>query len=293
MLTSDIHQLHGPFRRIVSLVPSLTESLFDLGFGQRVVGVTDYCLHPAPALAALPRLGGPKNPDLNAIQQLRPDLILANREENARPALEKLAALGLQIWLTFPRSVAETLDMLRDLATLLRSPQALQQVALLERSVEWARLAAADRPRQRYFCPIWQDALADGTPWWMTFNRHTYMDDLLGLLGGENVFAERERRYPLAADLGRAAAVAAPQRDTRYPRLTREEILAAQPEVILLPSEPYAYTAADRDALRHTFAETPAARAGRIHLVDGTLLTWHGTRLGKALQALDVFSSPL
>lgn len=292
MITRNIQELPPQPSRVVSLVPSLTESLFDLGLGEHVVGVTDYCIHPAAAVTALPRVGGTKNPDVAAILALRPDLVIANQEENSRPALEKIAAAGVPVWLTFPQSIVQTLAVLRDLAGLFRSDRAFQQIDLLERSLEWARAAAASLPLVRYFCPIWQDVSADGIPWWMTFNNQTYMADLLALLGGENAFASRERRYPLAADLGQAPAEDAPGRDTRYPRVTLDEILAAAPEVILLPSEPYAYSPADLDALRHTFADTPAAQTGRIHLVDGTLLTWHGTRLARALRELDHLFHP-
>ncbi len=289
MISNDVRAFHGPLRRLVSLVPSITESLFDLGFGDRVVGITDYCLHPADQLNGLPRVGGPKNPNLHAILALQPDLILANREENTPAALEKLAASGLHIWLTFPRSVAETLSMLRDMALLFRSARAMQQIAQLERSLEWARAAARNRPAVRYFCPIWQGERED-EPWWMTFNSQTYMSDLLSLLGGENVFATRQRRYPLAADLGLAPPQPAPGRDRRYPRVTRAEILAAAPEVILLPDEPYPYNETHLTGLRQQLAATPAVQDGRLLLIDGSLLTWQGTRLAKALQLLDPFT---
>ena len=94
---------HAP-RRVVSLVPSLTESLFELGVGDTVVGVTDYCIHPAERLAGLPRLGGPKNPDIAAIAALQPDLVLANWEENTRQAVEALER-GVPVWVTLPLSV--------------------------------------------------------------------------------------------------------------------------------------------------------------------------------------------
>ncbi len=279
-----IHFRQAP-RRVVSLVPSLTESLCDLGFGAALVGVTDYCVHPAEALRDLPRVGGTKNPRVDDILALRPDLVIANQEENPPAVVEALEAAGVPVWVTFPRSVREALDVLWALVKLFRRPEAGRRLEILERSLDWAR-AAAPFPPRRLFCPIWFERTADGTPWWMTFNRHTYAHDLLETLGGRNVFAERERRYPLEADLGRAEPQDAGERDTRYPRVTADEIRAADPEVILLPDEPFAFDEEHRAFLMHTLADVTAVRRAQVHLVDGSLVTWHGTRLGRAIQVL-------
>lgn len=283
----DLPELPRPPRRVVSLVPSLTESLFDLGLGECVVGVTDYCVFP-PAAQERPRVGGTKNPDVERILALQPDLVLANREENPRAVVEALQARGVPVWVTFPRSVDEALAVLWGLVRLFRSQAAGLRVEMLQRAVEVQRMAVPE-PRRRVFCPIWFDRLSDGTPWWMTFNAQTYLHDVLALMGGANVFAQRERRYPLAADLGRAEPQDPQGRDTRYPRVTVEEVLAAEPEVILLPSEPYPFAEAHRAEVMDLLAGTPAVRHERVYLVEGSLLTWHGTRLGKALQVLPGF----
>jgi len=120
----------------------------------------------------------------------------------------------------------------------------------------------------------------------MTFNRDTYMHDLLELLGGENIFEDRERLYPLEEDLGLADPQDAPGRDRRYPRVTLAEISAAQPEVILLPSEPYRFGSGDQAEANEMFPGVEVKR------VDGSLLTWHGTRLGRALQELEGLFDP-
>ncbi len=283
--------LPAPPRRVVSLVPSLTESLFDLGLGGCLVGVTDYCIYPVEGVRGLPRLGGTKNPDLAEIVDSRPDLLLANQEENTPAAIHALREAGIPVWLTFPQTVADTLEMLREMAVGFQSPAALASVRALEQAVDWARAAIEPREKVRYFCPIWQDTSASPPGWWMTFNDATYCADVLALFGGENIFAGRQRRYPLAADLGRAEAEPAGERDTRYPRVTREEVLAAGPQCILLPSEPFAYTAEHCKALLEIFEGTPAAQAGRVQCMDGTLITWCGTRLAKAIQQLpDILS---
>jgi ABC-type Fe3+-hydroxamate transport system substrate-binding protein len=279
-------EFSGTTRRVVSLVPSLTESMFDLGLGERVIGITDYCIFPADGVAALPRLGGTKNPDANAIIALRPDLVLANQEENTPATIHALREAGIPVWLTFPKTVADTVRMLADLAAGFRSELALQKVQALERAVEWARASALERDGQRYFCPVWQDQSQDPPQWWMTFDQSTYCSDVLKLFGMENVFARRARRYPLSADLGQARTEPANGRDTRYPRVPLSEIVAAQPQAILLPSEPFAYGEEHRRAGYATFVETPAAQRGRIYLLDGTLITWCGTRLARALEQL-------
>jgi ABC-type Fe3+-hydroxamate transport system substrate-binding protein len=275
---------------VVSLVPSVTESLFDLGCGDRVVGRTDYCIYPAEGVRTVPAVGGTKNPRLSAIKAMLPDLIIANREENRRDDVEALQAEGFRVWVTFPCTVAETFDLLWALVRLFEVPLMGQAIDSMERVYEWASRAADESTLVKVFCPIWREPPAPEAPrWWMTFNASTYIHDLLRVCGGRNVFADRERRYPLEADLGSAPAEAADLgRDTRYPRVTLAEIVERAPEVILLPSEPYAFTAADAEALL-AHPEIPAVRGGHIHLVDGSLLTWPGTRVGRALAELPGF----
>jgi ABC-type Fe3+-hydroxamate transport system substrate-binding protein len=287
-----LHFSHPP-RRVVSLVPSLTESLFDLGFGSSVVGITDYCTRPAGALEGLPRLGGPKNPRLEQIQNLNPDLILLNREENPRPVVEALQASGLPCWVTFPRTVREALDILWTLAGVYQSPTAAARIETVERAVKWNVSSIEESETTRYFCPIWQDLDSEGTAWWMTFNRHTYASDVLRVLGGENIFADRHRRYPLAADLGKAGERDPGDADTRYPRVILEEIRLAEPEMILLPSEPFDFGEAHMEEICQLLEGTPAVKNSRVYLVDGSLITWHGTRLARAIQELPaLFASP-
>lgn len=274
--------------RVVSLVPSVTESLFDLGLGQCLVGVTDYCVHPAAQVAGLPKIGGTKKPDLQLIKAARPDLIIANQEENKKEDVEALRAEGFKVWLTFPCTVREAIDVLWAIVRLFRVPQMGQRLSVLETSYEWANGAAANMPPIKVFCPVWREpAATEGSlRWWMTINHETYLHDLLRVCGAENVFANRDRRYPLAADLGEAAArESAPERDTRYPRVTMAEVVERVPDIILLPSEPYPFTEADLAAF-DSVPDLPAVKNQRLHLVDGSLLTWHGTRLALALAEL-------
>ena len=271
-----------PPQRVVSLVPSLTESLFDLGFGSSLVGATDYCVEPADGVANLQRVGGTKNPRVEDILALKPDLVLANQEENSLQTIEALEAAGIRVWVSFPRSVHGAMDVLWVLVGIYRDKQAAIKLETIELSLGWLEQSATGQTGKRYFCPIWYEAKSSTEQWWMTFNQNTYCHDLLRLCGGENVFAWRERRYPLKADLGLAASVDSSGKDTRYPRVTTAEICAADPEIILLPSEPYSFTTVDRDILLEVFADTTAGRQKQVFLLDGSLITWHGTRLARS-----------
>jgi len=280
----NVPQLSHPPQRVVSLVPSVTESLFDLDLGGRLVGRTDYCIYPAGQVERVPALGGTKNPDVARIIELQPELVIANREENRRQDVEALQAAGIAVWVTHPRTVQDALNLLWDMMNLFDHPQMVARVRLIEYTFDWVQGLSAAREDDpiKVFVPIWLDPL-------MSFNADTYAHDLLRVCGGTNIFADRERLYPLAADLGQGEAW--PQgdprwqgRDVRYPRVAWEEVVARQPDVILLPSEPYAFSEADLPLFEQL--DVPAAHRGRIHRIDGSLLTWHGTRLAYAFEAL-------
>ncbi len=287
-LLDSLTDLNRIPERIVSLVPSVTESLFDLGLGGAVVGVSDYCTRPEGNLDGINRIGGPKTLDIAQIQALRPDLVIANREENDREAVLRLAE-QIPVWAPFPLTVRDVLRDLWALAYLGRSHQALIRMRLLETAVEMAEESGVEGSGVRYFCPIWEGQAA-GTPWWMTFNQDTFSSDLLRLLGGVNCFAQRQRRNPLAADLDLTLPTEEGGYDKRYPRVTKAEIIAAQPEIILVPDEPFAYSQHNVVEILTNLAGTPAVEQGRIVIFDGSLITWGGTRLGLALSELgDVF----
>jgi iron complex transport system substrate-binding protein len=283
----DAPDLTGAPQRVVSLVPSITESLFDLGVGDAVVGVSDYCSQPFERVRNLPRVGGINDPRVEDILALRPQLVIAGREENPRQAVEALRARCVPVWVVSPRSVQQTVAMLWELVGIFQSAAARLRLQTLEVTLEWAQHAMADQPRVRYFCPIWREDHPTAGVWWMTFNSETYAHDLLSLLGGENIFAGRRRRYPLEADLGLAVEEEAPGgRDVRYPRVSLAEAAAAAPDCILLPSEPFRFEGRYIEELAGLLADTPAVREGRLVTVDGSLVTWYGTRTVKAVTEL-------
>jgi ABC-type Fe3+-hydroxamate transport system substrate-binding protein len=250
-------------RRVVSLVPSMTESLFDLGAGEALVGVTEFCRPPATDRERLAVVGGTRSVDAQAVVRLKPDLVMANQEENSREVVESLEASGLKVWVTFPRSVDEAIQVLWALVRLFRLTHAQAKIQTLELTTAWTARAAAAQLPIATFVPIWEGEEATAGRWWMTVNRGTYVHDLLAICGAANVFADRDRRYPLAADVAGAPSEERAGRDTRYPRVTCEEVLQRAPELILLPSEPYAF--GETDALRMAEScEEPRSRS-RAH----------------------------
>lgn len=249
--------LNGSPERIVSLVPSLTESLFALNLGNRVIGVTKYCVHPATHVATLTRIGGTKNPDVQQIVDLKPDVVLANREENRREDVEALHSAGVPVWVTYPRTVADVFNILWTIMEMFGETSMVPRVRLIEQTYDLvAGVSRAIEHPPRVFVPIWKQPM-------MTMNADTYMHDLLRVCGGENVFSGHEQRYPT---------------------VTMEEVEEKQPDVILLPGEPYAFTEADSQMFNAL--DVPAVANQRIRLVDGSLLTWHGIRLAYALDTL-------
>jgi len=266
-------------RRIVSLVPSLSEALEVLGLSDRLVGVTEYCVHPADAFVALPKLGGTKDADVDAIVAVTPDLVIANQEENTARVVRKLAEQGIDVWVTYPRTVREGVDLLVELASLGASEAAFEEhVAPCLSAVEAAeqrRDAPGNRPT--VFCPIWRDP-------WMTIGRDTYIHDMIELCGGRNLYADPPEDPDSGAIQGRA--------DRRYPIVDLDRVLTDGPEVILLPDEPYRFD--EWDAKRLLGTDCPAAKADRVHLIDGTLVSWYGPRIAEAIRALaTIFATPV
>ncbi|MBN2472263.1 MAG: ABC transporter substrate-binding protein [Anaerolineae bacterium] len=252
-----------PPRRVISLVPSITESLFDLALGDRVVGVTEYCIHPAGQLAALPRVGGPKTPDIPHILALEPDVVMMNREENRLEDAEALHAAGVRVWATQPATVQEAINLLWDIMEVFDEPAMVERVRWIERQMDWTLGATANLPPVRVFVPIWYQP-------WMTISSTAYAHDVLRICGGINVFAAHA--------------------DSAYPAITLEDIEASQPEIVLLPDEPFKFEPEHAQELSRL--DIPAARHHRIYHCDGSYLTWHGTRVARAFSEIAPLLAP-
>jgi ABC-type Fe3+-hydroxamate transport system substrate-binding protein len=203
-------ELAAPPRRVVSLVPSLTEALA-VTVPDRLVGATDWCTHPAGLSVA--RVRGTKNPDRAAIEALRPDLVVANREENRRLDVDRLRAAGVPVWVTVIESVDEAIASLRRL--FVDVLDAGEPDWLASAAAAWAE--PAPESGLRVAVPVWRDP-------WMVVGARTFTGDALARLGLVNVFAG-------AAD--------------RYPTVAVEDIRAARPDVVVLPDEPYVFSPDD------------------------------------------------
>ena len=244
MLRDDLGDPLEPFdhpgaaRRVVSLVPSITEALASVE-PDAIVGATDWCTHPADLDVA--RVRGTKNPDVSRIADLAPDLVVANKEENRELDVRRLRERGVRVWVT-------------DIETV---PQAICSLGrLLDEALCWSRpawLAQAEElwsgplpsVTRRVVIPVWRDP-------WMVVGSRTFTGDLARRLGFDNAYAEHSERYP-TLDVADLDAVGA--------------------DTILLPDEPYVFTADDGP---DAFARTPT------ELVSGRLLTWYGPSLVEA-----------
>lgn len=245
--------------RIISLVPSITETLFVLGLEDRIVGVTRYCTEPSTKVAEKPKVGGQKNPDLTKMQFLHPDLILANIEENRREDVEALEAMGIAVYTTYPRTVEQGISMIRDIGRMTGTEEKADAIALTIESLyrEISKDAARQRP-VRVFCPIWRKP-------YMSINGDTYIHDVVRTCGGDNIFAEK---------------------NDRYPKISLAEVADLGVEVIILPDEPYPFHPRHLVDFQPFEGFVPALRTGRVHFVDGKLLSWYGPRIGESLRTV-------
>lgn len=233
--------------RIVSLCPSLTELVFDLERGHDLVGITTYCVHPADRVGAVEKVGGTKDPDVARIVELRPDLVLLNEEENRREDADALREAGVACHVSFPRDVHGTAEMVRDIgAALDRSGEAAGIAADILQRAERVRGAVGGKGAVRWAYLIWRKP-------WMTVNADTFVDALLSLAGGVNVFADRTERYPA---------------------ITVEELAGANPDVVLAADEPFPFEDKHLDEL----ARLTGLDRERFVVVDGEYLSWHGSR---------------
>ena len=221
--------------------------MFDLGRGEDLVGVTKFCIHPADRVAGVEKVGGTKNPKVGLILELEPDLVLLNEEENRIEDAEALQAAGSACHTSFPRTVAETAAMVRSIGSAIGMTEEAERIALdIEAREQRVRSAVSGRPPVSFAYLIWREPI-------MVAAAGTFVDALLGLAGGANVF---------------------PDSAERYPTVTATELADANPTAILLSSEPFPFQERHADELSGLTGLPREA----LHLVDGELLSWHGSR---------------
>ena len=252
----------APEARIVSLVPSLTELLFDLGLGPRIVGRTGYCIHPAPAVRRIKSLGGPKRIDLGKLASSAPTHVIVNIDENPRAMADDIAKRGIEIIVTHPINVDDNLPLYRLLGGIFDREK---EAAALGRRFTAARqtLARAARrlPTQRVLYLIWMKP-------WMTVSMDTYISRLLAAANWQTIGHDPDRRYPT---------------------VPIDDRLVAEADLILFSSEPFPF----RERHLSDFVERFPNAAGKVHLVDGEMLSWYGSRAVAALDYLGGFAARL
>ncbi|HEX7122111.1 MAG TPA: cobalamin-binding protein [Gemmatimonadaceae bacterium] len=238
--------------RLVSLCPSLTELLFDLGVGGQVVGRTRFCIHPADGVRDVERVGGTKNPKIARIIELEPDLVLMNEEENRIEDAQALQAAGLRVHASMPRTADDTAAMVRSIAAAVGRDAEGERIARdIEARADRVRRAHEGKPPVRYAYLIWREP-------WMVVNDDTFIAALLALPGGRNVFGDRAERYPT---------------------IMPDELVAADPELVFLSSEPFPFKEKHVEEL----TSLTGLPRERFRLVDGELLSWHGSRTPRGI----------
>jgi ABC-type Fe3+-hydroxamate transport system substrate-binding protein len=246
----------GP-TRIVSLVPSLTELLFDLGLGDQIVGRTHYCIHPAPAVAAIPSVGGTKKINHARLRALQPTHVIFNIDENPRELAERLAADGLRIIVTHPLTPDDNPALYRLLGGIFNRVEAAERLAAqFEQGL--AELRRETWPRRQVLYLIWRKP-------WMSVSRDTYIARMLALVGWETLPAESA---------------------TRYPELELNQTSLDAADLILFSSEPYRFQPTDLV----DFAQDYACPPEKLRLIDGEMTSWYGSRAIAGLAYLRQFA---
>ena len=228
--------------RIVSVVPSQTELLYDLGLAEEVVGITKYCIHPDDWFHSKTRVGGTKKINQEIILSLKPDIVIANMEENTQSELEELAK-HVPVWISDVRNLNDALRMIELLGDLVDKSEEAEKIILKIRS-DFDLLKPISKPRKALYL-IWREPF-------MAINSDTFIHDMMMRCGLINVSSEAQ---------------------TRYPQLSPEQVHALNPEYVLLSSEPFPF------AEKHMAEIQRLLPKARIGLVDGEAFSWYGSRL--------------
>ena len=234
---------HSP-KRIVSLVPSQTELLFDLGLDEEVVGLTYFCIYPKDKFKEKPKIGGTKKVNLDKVEELNPDLVIANKEENEKDQIDALKE-DFPVWVSNVKDLDTALDMITNVSDLVGKAEAGQTLANQIRT-GFANLPSIDPRKTLYF--IWRNP-------YMAAAGDTFIHNMLAHMGLDNALKYQKR----------------------YPELTIEAIQKFNPELIFLSSEPYPFKE------RHIQELKDIVPHADIRLVDGSMFSWYGSRMLKAV----------
>lgn len=248
-------RFHSPERaRIASLVPSLTETLFALGLGDRVVARTGFCIHPDPAVREVPKVGGTKDVNVAKLLATEPTHVIVNIDENRRDTVEHLRRVVPHVVVTHPLTPEDNVALFALFGHVFAvADAAAAQATAFTQALQRARAVAAALPRESVLYLIWKDP-------WMTVARDTYVSAMLATVGWQTLPMQSERRYP---------------------ELVAGDALWQQADRVLLSSEPYAFD--ERHVAPLIATEHPA---GPITLIDGEMTSWYGSRATLGLNYL-------
>jgi len=248
-----LHERADGSARIVSLVPSVTELVCELGLAGRLVGRTGFCVHPRATLKSVPKVGGTKDVDLAKLRALAPTHVVLNIDENEQPTAAALARFVPHLIVTHPLGPLDNLPLYRLIGGIFGRKQAAEALcARFQQAHDALAQAARAWPRQRVLYLIWKDP-------WMTVARDTYISRTLALAGWDTV--------PTVAT-------------ARYPRVQLDHGLLREVQLVLLSSEPYRFRARHAAELR----SLPAMRGKAVTLIDAEMTSWYGSR---AIAAMD------
>ena len=255
--------MHAPVSgdaRIVSLVPSITELLFDLGVGDRVVGRTPFCIHPRGGVASVPRVGGTKTPRLDRIRALEPTHVIVNVDENRREDADALAAFVPSVVVTHPLGPRDNPALYRLVGGIFASREATGRLCrAFERALSALESAAREFPERRILYLIWREP-------WMTVSRDTYVSRTLALVNFLTTGGDPRRRYP--------ELVLGPE-------------LLAGVDLVLLSSEPFPF----RERHIAEIRACAGVRCPSVRLFDGEMASWYGSRAIRAMDYLARFAA--
>lgn len=240
------------YQRIICLVPSLTELLLDLGMKERLIGRTRFCIHPAEVVENITIIGGTKNPNIEKIRSLKPDLIIANKEENRKEDVEQLHEF-CKVVVTRIDTIQEALDWILKLGTLLETKENASE---LVSSIKMTLNQKPESPPVSTAYFIWKDP-------WMTVGNDTYIHDVMKTYNLINVFARHDR----------------------YPTTDLMELSGIHPELILLSSEPYPFKQKHIDEIKESCSDS------RIELINGEWFSWYGSRMLSSFRELNRWRS--
>jgi ABC-type Fe3+-hydroxamate transport system substrate-binding protein len=238
-----------PPKRIISLVPSQTELLFDLGLDAEVVGLTKFCIHPIDKFARCVKVGGTKKLNIELIKELQPDLIIGNKEENSAGNIQELSAL-FPVWMSDIYTLEDAKHTIIQIGELVdRQPEASYLIHLISAGFSDLQTLALERGiNKKVAYLIWNKP-------YMVAGRNTFISDILAINGLSNVI-----------------------KASRYPELDLSELLVLKPDLVFLSSEPYPFTDKHVQEIQMLLPDA------KVILVDGEMFSWYGSRLVKAVQ---------